>query len=280
MTVQLNLSNNSVAISQQEFLKLSKLIYSIAGIHMTEAKKPLISGRLYRRLRHHQLCSYTDYIALLGRDREELSLAVDLLTTNETHFFREPKHFAYLQNFILPQISRHNVFRCWSAASSSGQEAYSLAMLLSEEVGSSGWEVFGSDISNQVLDVARSALYPIRLADEIPPQYLKKYCLKGIGPQDGMFKIDPRVTGKVSFDNINLNATLPKVGLFDVIFLRNVLIYFQQETKRAVVGRLLEKLKPGGHLIIGHSETLYGVFAELQPLAPSIYQKKVHDSSQ
>ena len=270
--------HTSVPINQQEFLKLSRMIYSIAGIHMTEAKKPLISGRLYKRLRHHRLLSYVDYVALLERDRNELKIAVDLLTTNETHFFREPKHFAYMQNVIVPAINRNRIFRCWSAASSSGQEAYSLAMLLHDQLGNSGWEIFGSDISSKVVEVARSALYPIKLAEEIPPQYLKTYCLKGIGPHEGMFKIDPLLMNKVRFDNINLNERLPDVGMFDVIFLRNILIYFQQETKRAVVSRLLEKLKPGGYLIIGHSETLYGIFAELQPLAPSIYRKKYHES--
>src|SRR5690554_1293411 len=264
---------NQPPLSQSEFIKLQQIIYSIAGIHMTEAKKPLMSGRLYKRLRHHQLTSYADYISLLSRDHEELRVTVDLLTTNETHFFREPKHFTFLQQQVLPNISRQQRFRCWSAASSSGQEAYSLAMLLHDQLGSSGWEVYGSDISSTVLDTARKGLYPIKLAEEIPTEYLKSYCLKGVGQQEGQLKIDPILMNKVRFDNINLNEKLPDVGMFDVIFLRNILIYFQQDTKRAVVARLLEKLKPNGHLVIGHSETLYGMFPELQPLAPSIYRK-------
>lgn len=263
----------NVPLNQPEFLKLQQLIHAIAGIHMTEAKKPLISGRLYRRLRHHRLNSYADYLSLLARDQNELKIAVDLLTTNETHFFREPKHFAWLQQQVLPAVSRHQKFRCWSAASSSGQEAYSLAMLLHDQLGEGGWEVYASDISSKVLDTARAGLYPINLAEEIPPAYLKTYCLKGVGPQEGFFKMVPMLMSKVRFDNINLNEKLPDVGRFDVIFLRNILIYFQQETKRAVVARLLEKLKPGGYLVIGHSETLYGMFSELKPLGPSIYQK-------
>lgn len=121
-------------------------------------------------------------------------------------------------------------------------------MLLHDQLGNSGWEIFGSDISNTVLSVARSALYPIKLAEEIPPDYLKKYCLKGVGQQEGMFKIDPLLINKVRFDNINLNENLPDIGIFDVIFLRNVLIYFQPDTKRAVVARLLSKLKRSGQL--------------------------------
>lgn len=270
---QINAGQAGVQLHHKEFLKLQKLIHSIAGIHMTEAKKPLMTGRLYKRLRHHRLNSYAEYIALLDRDREELKMAVDLLTTNETHFFREPKHFAWLRDQVLPQVSRQQKFRCWSAASSSGQEAYSLAMLFDDRLGSSGWEIFGSDISNKVLETARSGLYPIKLAEEIPMEYLKAYCLKGVGQQEGFLKIAPALMNKVRFENINLNGTLPDVGLFDVIFLRNILIYFQQDTKRAVVARLLDKLKPGGYLVIGHSETLYGMFNELKALAPSIYRK-------
>jgi chemotaxis protein methyltransferase CheR len=135
-----------------------------------------------------------------------------------------------------------------SYRSSSGQEAYSLAMLLHDQLGNSGWEIFGSDINNTVLSVARNALYPIKLAEEIPPDYLKKYCLKGVGQQEGMFKIDPLLINKIRFDNINLNENLPDIGIFDVIFLCNVLIYSQPDTKRAVVARLLSKLKRSGQL--------------------------------
>lgn len=270
---QINVGSMDVPLNQPEFFKLQKMLHSIAGIHMTEAKKPLICGRLYKRLRFHQLNSYADYLALLDRSREELKVAVDLLTTNETHFFREVKHFAWLRQQVLPNISRQQKFRCWSAAASSGQEAYSLAMLLHDQIGHNGWEIYGSDISSKVLEVARSGLYPIQLAEEIPKEYLKAYCLKGVGQQEGQLKIDPILLAKVRFDHINLNEKLPDVGMFDVIFLRNVLIYFQQDTKRAVVARLLEKLKPDGYLVIGHSETLYGMFTELKPLAPSIYRK-------
>lgn len=272
---QFSAGTTNVPLSQAEFLKLQQFIHSVAGIYMTEAKKPLMSGRLYKRLRHHQLNSYSDYIALLARDREEFKIAVDLLTTNETHFFREPKHFTWLQEQILPAVSRQQKFRCWSAASSSGQEAYSLAMLFHDRLGSSGWEIFGSDISGKVLETAREGLYPIKLAEEIPTEYLKTFCLKGVGPQEGQLKISPTLMNKVRFEKINLNEKLPDVGLFDVIFLRNILIYFQQDTKRAVVARLLEKLKPGGYLVIGHSETLYGIFPELKALAPSIYRKEI-----
>lgn len=255
------------------FRQFSRLIYEIAGINLTEAKIPLVSGRLYKRLRHLRLSCYSDYFDLLQKDKTELQTAVDLLTTNETHFFREQRHFDFLRDNILPLYQGQRGFRCWSAASSTGQEAYSIAMLLHNELGGEGWEVFGSDISSKVLNVACSGIYPLQLADEIPLQYLKTYCLKGTGEHANKLKIAPELAANVHFSMINLNDTLPDTGLFDVIFLRNVLIYFQSDTKREVVRRLLQKLKPGGFFIVGHSETLYGMFSDLASVAASVYRK-------
>jgi chemotaxis protein methyltransferase CheR len=260
-------------LSPAVFRQFSRLIYDIAGINMTEVKIPLVSGRLYKRLRQLQLASYNDYFALLQTDKAELQTAVDLLTTNETHFFREPRHFDFLRDSILPFYKNQRQFRCWSAASSTGQEAYSIAMVLDQELGATDWQVFGSDISSKVLNIASAGIYPLELAAEIPQPYLKAYCLRGVGSQSKKLKIAPELAAKVQFAMVNLNETLPDTGLFDVIFLRNVLIYFQPDTKRAVVQRLLQKLRPGGFFIVGHSETLYGMFAGLQSVAPSVYRK-------
>jgi chemotaxis protein methyltransferase CheR len=263
----------NVELTHAEFLKIQQLTLSITGIYLSDAKKSLICGRLYKRLRHYGMKSYGEYLLMLASDRQELTTAVDLLTTNETHFFREPKHFTWMQQSLLPTLSYPKRIRIWSAAASTGQEAYSLAMLLHDNLGENGWEVFGSDVSSQVLNTAKQGLYPISLADEIPENYLKAYCLKGVGKHEGLMKISPTLMNKVSFDQINLNKELPNVGMFDVIFLRNILIYFQQDTKQSVVARILKTLKPGGHLIIGHSETLHGMFSSLKSIAPSIYQK-------
>lgn len=266
-------TSNELILRPDVFRQFSQLIYDIAGISMSEAKIPLVSGRLYKRLRHLQLSSYGDYFALLKTDEAELQMAVDLLTTNETHFFREPRHFDFLRDVILPGYKNQRSFRCWSAASSTGQEAYSIAMVLSQELGMTDWQVFGSDISSKVLNVASTGVYPLELAEEIPPQFLKNYCLKGTGSQSNKLKIAPELMAKVQFSMVNLNENLPDTGLFDVIFLRNVLIYFQPETKKAVVQRLFHKLKPGGFFIVGHSETLYGMFSDLPSVAPSVYRK-------
>ena len=267
----------SDALGDREFAQFRDLIFRVAGISMTPAKKPLVAGRLHKRLRHHGLKSYAEYLDLLDQFPEEVQITIDLLTTNETHFFREPKHFEFLRHQLLPrhfaQDSNKGPLRIWSAASSSGQEAYSLAMLLNEMAAQEQWEIFGSDISTRVLEQARAGVYSIDQAHEIPDAYLQACCLRGVGSQAGNFAIDPVLKSRVAFAQINLNERLPDVGRFDVIFLRNVLIYFQPETKREVINRLLEKLRPGGHFIVGHSESLNGIAPGLQTISASVYRK-------
>ena len=262
------------SITEQEFTQFQGLLFKLAGISLSPAKKSLVSGRLVKRLQHCQLESYGDYFKLLtsGRNTAELQIALDLLTTNETYFFREPKHFDLLRDRILPQ-RRPGSFRVWSAACSSGEEPYSIAMLLADQIGDSGWEILASDISTRVLEKARAGHYILDRTSHIPRDYLSRFCLKGIGSQQGTFLVEKRLRSKVSFKQINLNEPLPGVGEFDVIFLRNVMIYFNMDTKREVVARLLGTLRPGGYLIIGHSESLNGVADGLQLVVPSVYRK-------
>lgn len=174
---------------------------------------------------------------------------------------------------MLPQRAAGGPLRLWSAASSSGQEAYSLAMLLADQLGEAAWEVFASDISMQVLDRARAALYPMEQAGEIPAAYLKAYCLKGVGSQAGCFTLEPALRRRVHFQQINLNESLPQVGEFDIILLRNVMIYFEPATKQQVVTRLVERLRPGGWFFVGHSESLNGLDHGLGCVQPSVYRK-------
>jgi chemotaxis protein methyltransferase CheR len=266
---------NMPSLSDQEFKQFQTMIYDIAGISMSPAKKPLVSGRLAKRVKHHGLDSFGEYFRALMKDdgRAELQIAVDLLTTNETYFFREPKHFDFLRDRILPQHGSGKPFRVWSAASSSGQEAYSIAMTLADRLGDHPWEVVASDISTRVLEKARSGHYPMEQTEDIPRHYLVNYCLKGIGAQAGTFLIDRKLRSRVNFMQINLNQALPKLGEFDLIFLRNVMIYFDNDTKRDVVRRIMALLKPGGHLLIGHSESLNGLVDELQSVMPAVYRK-------
>jgi chemotaxis protein methyltransferase CheR len=262
-------------ITDQEFERFRALIFRIAGISMTSAKKTLVAGRLGKRLRFHDLASYDDYYRLVtGKGNEqELQIAVDLLTTNETHFFREPKHFDFLRDRVLATHAKGRALRIWSAASSTGEEPYSIAMQLAETLGETPWEIVASDLSTQVLEKARLGLYPIRRAEEIPRHYLTRFCLKGIGSQTGTMLVTRELRSRVRFLQVNLNAALPDLGEFDVIFLRNVMIYFDNETKREVVHRLLPLLKTGGHLLIGHSESLNGVTDAYKLVMPSVYRK-------
>lgn len=264
----------SLTLQESELAKFQRWIHQVAGIAMGPAKKALVAGRLARRLQHHGLSSFDAYFQLLQRDPQEHQIAVDLLTTNETHFFREPRHIELLRDVILPQHPAGRMLRVWSAASSTGQEAYSIAMMLAHVLGESPWEVFGSDLSTRVLQQACQALYDMALTKEIPEHFLRAYCLKGVGAQHGRFAIAPEITRRVSFAHINLVEPLPEVGEFDVIFLRNVMIYFNDATKREVVAKLVQKLKPGGWFMVGHSETLHGMSPLLQAHAPSIYRRR------
>jgi chemotaxis protein methyltransferase CheR len=239
---------NGLALKDREFQQFQAWLHATAGIHMSPAKKALVAGRLSKRLRHHSLDSYGDYFKLISSQEgaAESLMALDMLTTNETYFFREPKHFDFLREQVLPHASSTRPFRVWSAACSSGEEPYSLAMTLADALGNAPWEVLASDISTQVLAKARAGHYPMERARNLSHDLLSR---------------------------INLNETLPRLGDFDVIMLRNVMIYFDLATKRQVVQRLLPMLRKGGYFLISHSESLNGVCDHLEVISPSIYRK-------
>jgi chemotaxis protein methyltransferase CheR len=271
----LNVPPGEIAISDREFADFQAFVYQNAGITLSSAKKALVSGRLLKRLRHYQLASYREYFQLImsGQEPAELQTALDLLTTNETYFFREPQHFEYLRTTILPARKPGEAFRIWSAACSSGEEPYTLAMVLADQLGTTPWDIVASDISSRVLATAQAGQYRMDRAEKIPQAYLKAHCLKGIGDQAGTFLVDPKLKSRIRFLSVNLNASLPQVGTFDVIFLRNVMIYFNTDTKRQVVERLLSVLKPGGYFIVSHSESLHGITERLKMVRSSIYRK-------
>jgi chemotaxis protein methyltransferase CheR len=269
---------STATISDREFHQFQRFIFDTAGISLSPAKKALVSGRLSKRLQQFRLDSFGDYFHLLesGSEPSEVQVAVDLLTTNETYFFRESSHFDMLREVASARQAgpqKVQPFRVWSAASSSGEEAYSIAMVLADTLPASPWEVMGSDISTRVLQRARAGHYPIERTSHIPPEYLRRFCLRGIDEQQGTLLVHRSLRQRVQFMQVNLNAPLPQLGMFDVIFLRNVLIYFNVETKRQVVARVLSLLKPGGHFFIGHSESLNDITDAVQPLMPSMYRK-------
>lgn len=265
----------SFAITDQEFGQFQRFIYDAAGITLSPAKKALVSGRLAKRLQSCNVNSYGEYFRLLasGGAEAEVQMAIDLLTTNETYFFREPRHFDVLREHACNIRKPGQTLRVWSAASSSGEEAYSIAMVLADCLEDSPFEVVGSDISTRVLQRARTGHYPMERARHIPAAYLRRFCLKGTGSEQGTLLVERALRSRVQFMQVNLNAPLPRLGMFDAIFLRNVMIYFNGDTKQQVVARVLSLLKPNGIFIIGHSESLHGVTDGVQPVVPSVYRK-------
>jgi chemotaxis protein methyltransferase CheR len=269
------MNNCPISINAAEFQKFKIWLYNIAGIDLKETKKKLVEGRLACRLKHFHLDSYAAYFKMISNPNEsvEAQMAIDLLTTNETYFFREPKHFEFLRNKLLTRASKGQNFRLWCAASSTGEEPYTLAMTLAEGLSTTPWQIVASDINQQVLEKARSGHYALERAHNIPKHLLQKYCLKGSGSQEGTFLIQKALRDKIQFKQINLVKALPDIGKFDVIFLRNVMIYFDNETRIHVVNKIFELLKPGGYLFVSHSESLVGINNHLKTVQPSIFMK-------
>lgn len=262
-------------LSDQELRACRAWLHAAAAIDLPEHKRTLVASRLLPRLQARERATYSDYLRLLDEPAEaaERDIARDLLTTNETSFFREPKHFEFLRTEIVPERAGGRPFRVWSAASSSGEEAFTIAMELAECLGFGvPWEIVGSDICTRVLEKARRATYSIERA-RLPEQYLKRYCLRGVGEQEGLLRIQRSLRARVQFSSIGLHEALPALGHFDVVFLRNVLIYFSQQTRNQVIGRIEPLIAPGGYMIVSHSETLQGVAHGLSLVQPSIYRR-------
>jgi chemotaxis protein methyltransferase CheR len=268
---------NQIAITDSEFEEIRTLLYRLAGISMSPVKKTLVESRLRKRLQALGLNTYKQYVKHIQSNEgsAELQTALDLLTTNETYFFREPQHFKHLREQVLVKRRPGSKPRIWSAACSSGEEPYSIAMLMADTLGFGDWEIMASDLSTQVLARARIGHYPIARTEGISKAHLQSYCLKGTGAQDGTLLIDRRLRSRVQFKQLNLIETLPSVGQFDVIFLRNVMIYFDNETKRRVIANLMPALSATGFLYIGHSETLNGVTDDVKQVCPAIYSKRL-----
>ncbi len=261
-------------LSQHSFDAVVGLFHQVSGIHLTAAKRSLVEGRLQKLALARGLNDLDSYVQHLmqERDPQELVRVVDKLTTNETYFFREPQHFEALRQLLAQRRPGQGAFRVWSAASSSGEEAYSIAMVLADTLGPQGWEVIGTDLSTAMVDSARRGLYPLERARDLPPAYLKRFCLKGHGDYNGHLLIHKDLRARVQFGSANLTQELPAIGDFDLIFLRNVLIYFDMAGKADVVRRVLTRLRPDGRLFTGHAESLANLGLPVQGLAPAVYR--------
>lgn len=264
-----------MSLSDLTFRRFSGWMKQQTGVFLSEAKKPLVQQRLHKRLLARRVASLEAYFRLLTAPEEEgeRQIAIDLLTTHETYFFREEKHFEWLRA-RLAHWPREQAFRVWCAASSSGEEVWTLAMVLADCLGVDGnWQVLGSDISLPVLEKAQRGHYPLERCERIPRAFLRRFCLRGTGRQAGTLLIGKPLRGHVALRVINLDQTLPAIGPFELVFLRNVLIYFDQGTKQQVVSRVLERLVTDGNLVVSHSESLHGLQLPIQLVAPGIYRK-------
>ncbi len=268
----------TIPFSDREFKQIADLMYESVGLSYNESKKSLIHSRLVPRIQKLGLHGFADYIQLLSDESEavEFQMAVDLLTTNETYFFREPKHYDVLERELAAQRSRTPI-AVWSAAASFGDEAYSTAMLLSDmqTMGRIGpdWSILATDISHRVLLSAKEGVYPQDRLRAVTPERLRRYCLKGEGDAEGLSKIQDKLRSKVQFGQLNLCKPFSGLGPFDVIFLRNVLIYFDPPTKSEVVDRVLESLKPGGLFFLGTAEGRVPCKTPLLTLQPGAFRK-------
>ncbi|HOE40635.1 MAG TPA: CheR family methyltransferase [Rhodoferax sp.] len=269
---------SAITFSDREFKRISEIMYEAAGLSFNDSKKPLIQSRLAPRIQRMGLASFGDYIALLEDESQaaEFQMAVDMLTTNETYFFREPRHYDLLEQELTARKSRAPL-AIWSAAASFGDEAYSTAMLLSDmqvqgRVGPD-WSILATDISHRVLLSAKEAVYPADRLRAVSPERLKRYCLRGDGESEGQVLIQDKIRQRVQFGRLNLCQPIDGVGPFDIIFLRNVLIYFDIPTKIEVVDRVLTTLRPGGLFFLGTAEGRVACKTPLLTVQPGAFRK-------
>ena len=276
-------------LKDRHFAAIAKLVEENAGIKLPQTKRTMVEGRLRKRVRALGLGSLGDYGEFLfdqgGLETEFVHL-IDCVSTNKTDFFREPSHFDFLCRTAVPALRRLRGARparlkIWSAACSIGAEAYTIAMLMQELAGaargSSGelsFSILGTDISTQVLAAARTAIYPASFVSPVPPELQQRYLMRARDPARSLVRIAPELRRKVRFEHLNLmDESYPFDRDIDVIFCRNVLIYFDPPTQFMVVSRLASHLRPGGYLILGHSESMAGTgVAGLGSVAPTIYR--------
>ncbi|MFP4329959.1 MAG: CheR family methyltransferase [Alkalispirochaetaceae bacterium] len=281
-------AGTSVKLTDKQFGRLQHFIESELGIRMPPVKKVMLESRLQKRLRLLQLQDFEVYLDLAFSEKEragELIHLIDLVTTNKTDFFREADHFEILKGRLLPYmylqqgIGRGQPLQVWSAASSTGEEPYTLAIVLAEfarENSGFNFHILGTDISTRVLEAGRKAIYPEERIAPIADELRKRYLLRSKDSEKRLVRIRPALRKHVSFQRQNLMDDRYEIrGSFDIVFCRNVIIYFERPNQQRILTRLVRYLKPGGYLFLGHSETLAGMNLNLTSVAPTVYQKPV-----
>ena len=278
MPTQTDRLETAPVLHAREFEQIRKLAYRHFGIDLGEGKHTLVEARIGRVLRELGMNSFQHYFEYVTSDSSGDALAkmVDVLTTNHTSFFREAQHFEFLGNTVFPALNQRGQILIWSAACSSGEEPYSIAMTLlerSRELTLSKVKIRASDISSRVLEVARRGIYPAEKLKGISPHLLQRYMLKGHNNSANSFLFKNEVRALIDFEHRNLMQPLDRDYRCSVIFCRNVMIYFDKQTQESLVQRLSEKLEEGGYLFIGHSESLNSIAHDLEYVAPSTYRK-------
>ena len=268
------------SLTDSELHKFTTLIYDECGISLSATKKSMLSSRLGRRLRALDIPTFKEYydflIETLGKN-DELTQLINVVTTNTTHFFRESNHFKFLTEDVLEKISSSdNLIRIWSAGCSSGEEPYTLGMVLSDYYSQyqGDFKILATDVSTKVLHKAKTAIYSSEEIEKIPSDAKYKYLMRGKGSQSGNYRVVPELREKIQFQKLNFNDDNFNIEeQFDIIFCRNVIIYFDWQTKSRLINKFYDYLVPGGYLFIGHSETLNGMNDKFRPVAPTVYRK-------
>jgi len=274
-----------MSLTQRDFDRLSRYIYQELGIKLSDSKRTMLTGRLTKRVRALKLSSISDYCDFVfteeGQRLERVHL-FDVITTNKTDFFREANHFDYLTRTILPawqsELSQRRSFKIWSAGCSSGEEPYTMAMVLADyaekqPTGEFNYEIIATDISTKVLDHAKQAVYHSDRIQPVPAEMRSRYLLRSKDRNNPLVRIAPALRKTIRFGRLNFmdeDFSLPH--LMDVIFCRNVIIYFDKKTQERLVCKFCRKLQPGGFLFLGHSESLHGFNVPLTQVAPTVYR--------
>ncbi len=269
-------------LSLKDFNRLSEFIYTNYGIKMPEAKHIMLQSRLQKRLRALQIPNFEQYVNYVFSKTgyEEIVHMMDVVSTNKTDFFREAQHFDYMTNVLLPEIynlNRQRFIKVWSAGCSSGEEPYTLAIVLSDFAQNHlgfDYSILGTDLSTIVLEKAANAIYPEDRVNIISLEQKKKYLLKSKERQHPTVRITPQLRQKVSFMRLNfMDNSYPINDLYDIVFCRNVLIYFDRITQERVINKLCNHLKKGGIFFLGHSESITGLEVPLKQIKPTIFTK-------
>lgn len=295
LEIKQNVSKSTVApalkrfdarLTDRDFDRFSKLVYDHCGIKLPSHKRSMLEARLRKRLRAHSLSSFEEYADMIftkDEPTEELIKLIDVVTTNKTDFFREPAHFDYLIQSALPYLIEafgtgvNQPMRIWSAGCSTGKEPYTLAMVLKEfqlEMPDFRFDILGTDICTDVLEKSVQGIYAAAKAAPIPEKLKKKYLLRSKDPENRMVRVVPELRALARFRRLNfMDDDFGFREPFDVIFCRNVIIYFDRPTQEKLLAKLVDTLDSGRYIFLGHSETLLGLNLPLKQMAPSVYRK-------